>query len=242
MQLGAENMRRLRSSKVVVFGIGGVGGHCAEALARAGIGRLDVVDKDRVCITNINRQIIASMSTIGRYKADVMRERILDINPKAQVGAYRVFYGPDTADKIDLFEYDYILDAMDTITAKLELICRAARAGVPVISCMGAANKLDPTAFEIADIYSTDICPVARVMRRELRRRGIDALKVVYSKEPPITPQMCEEPCCGHRDCPSNGAISVQRRQTPASNSFVPPAVGLIMAGEAIKDLIEYNK
>jgi len=238
MQLGEQSLLRLKSSSVAVFGIGGVGGHCADSLARAGIGRLDVIDKDRICITNINRQIIAAMSTIGRYKSDVMRERILDINPEAHVGAYKLFYGPDTANSIDLSGYDYIVDAMDTVTAKVELILRAERVGVPIISCMGAANKLDPAALIVEDIYSTDMCPVARVMRRELRRRGVKSLKVVYTKEPPIPPTQMEFSCCGHPNCPVSGQTSVQRRQTPASNSFVPPVAGLIMAGEVVRGII----
>ena len=230
MLLGRANMEKLLAARVAVFGLGGVGGHCAEALARSGVGSIDLYDHDRVCLTNLNRQIIATQKTVGRYKADAMRRRILEINPDAKVGAYRVFYGPETAAGVDLSVYDYIADAVDTMTAKLELVCRAAALGVPVVSSMGAANKLDASAFEAADIYQTSVCPMARIMRRELRKRGVAALKVVYSKEPPVKPQEedagCEEAGPGPR-----------RRQTPASNAFVPPVAGLIMAGEIVRDL-----
>lgn len=239
MLLGEANMQKLYASKIAVFGVGGVGGFCVEALARSGIGHIDVFDNDRVCITNINRQIIATHKTVGLYKADVMRERVLEINPTAQVGAYRLFYSPETADTVDLSRYDYIVDAIDTMTAKLELICRANACAVPVISSMGAANKLDASAFMVADIYETSVCPMARVMRRELRKRDIAVLKVVYSKEPAMTPLVQDESGCGDcRACPPdeirNGA---GRRQVPASNAFVPPVAGLIMAGEVVKDL-----
>lgn len=245
MLLGGDNMQKLYSSKVAVFGIGGVGGYCAEALARTGIGSIDLFDDDRVCITNLNRQIIATHSTVGLYKVDVMRERILDINPNAKVGAHRLFYSPETANKVDLSEYNYIVDAVDTMTAKLELICRADACGVPVISSMGAANKMDASAFVVADIYETSVCPMARVMRHELRKRGIAALKVVYSKETAMTPTEEEVSDCGdcrlcpQAACPSGtGRINVRRRQTPASNAFVPPVAGMILAGEVIKDLV----
>ncbi|MCL1820542.1 MAG: tRNA threonylcarbamoyladenosine dehydratase [Oscillospiraceae bacterium] len=213
--LGEENVRRLNAAKVAVFGVGGVGGYCAEALARSGIGAIDLFDKDTVCESNINRQIIATTKTIGMYKVDVMRERILDINPGAEVGAYRLFYLPETADGVDLSVYDYIIDAIDTMTAKLELVCRANALRIPIISSMGAANKLDASMFEVADIYKTEVCPMARIMRKELRKRNIGALKVVYSKEEPAV-----------------------KLQTPASNAFVPPVAGLIMAGEVVKGLV----
>ncbi|MDR1194636.1 MAG: tRNA threonylcarbamoyladenosine dehydratase [Peptococcaceae bacterium] len=238
--LGTENMERLFAGKVAVFGIGGVGGYCAEALARSGVGGIDLFDDDRICLTNLNRQIIATRKTVGRYKVDAMRERILEINPRAEVGAYKLFYVPATADQVDLSRYDYIVDAVDTVSAKLELICRAKALGAPVISAMGAANKLDPTAFEVADIYATSVCPLARVLRRELRKRGVDELKVVYSREPARTPladgaAACREHCV----CPPGTARKCwERRQVPASNAFVPPVAGLILAGEVVKDLI----
>jgi len=188
MLFGREKVEKLKSRRVAVFGIGGVGGHCAEALCRTGIGALDLFDGDTVDVTNINRQLIATHKTVGRDKVDVMRDRLLDINPEASIKARKLFYLPETADEVDLSVYDYIVDAVDTITAKLELICRATALGTPIISSMGAANKVDPTAFEVADIYDTSVCPVARILRSELRKRGVDALKVVYSKEPPKKP------------------------------------------------------
>jgi tRNA A37 threonylcarbamoyladenosine dehydratase len=233
-------MDRLYKARVAVFGIGGVGGYCVEALARTGIGALDLFDDDRICLTNLNRQIMATRKTVGMYKADVMRERILEINPDAEVGAHKLFYGPDTADGVELSAYDYIVDAVDTMTAKLELVCRADALGVPVISCMGAANKLDASAFEVADIHATSVCPMARIMRKELRSRGIKALKVVYSKEPAMTPiEDMSLSCKQHCICPPDTARTcLQRRQVPASNAFVPAVAGLIMAGEVIRDLI----
>lgn len=230
LMFGRENMERLYSKRAAVFGIGGVGGYCAEALARTGIGAIDLYDHDRVDITNINRQIIATSKTVGQYKVDVMRDRILDINPNAKVGAYKIFYLPETADEINLADYDYIVDAVDTITAKLTLICRASACGVPIISSMGAANKLDPAAFGVADIYETSVCPMARVMRGELRKRGVKALKVVYSKETPMAPHADAAIC-------ADNCGAVRKRQIPASNAFVPPVAGLIMAGEVIKDM-----
>ena len=238
MQIGAGGLENLKNSRVAVFGIGGVGGHCAEALARAGVGGIDLYDSDTVCITNINRQTVALMSTVGRYKVDVMKERILDINPQAAVEAHRLFYSPETAGSAELSQYSYIVDAIDTVTAKLELICRARQCGIPIISSMGAANKLDASALTVADIYATSVCPLARVMRRELKKRGIPALKVVYSKEEATTPKDQPIQCCGHPNCcKTDGAVS-PRRQIPSSNSFVPPVAGLIIAGEVIKDLI----
>lgn len=229
MLLGAEGMERLAASRVAVFGIGGVGGHCAEALARSGVGAIDLYDDDRVCLSNLNRQAVALHSTLGRYKVDVMRERVLDINPAARVRAERLFYGPETADGVNLAACDYVVDAIDTVTAKLELICRCAACGTPVISSMGAANKLDPTAFEAADIYATSGCPLARVMRRELRKRGIASLRVVYSREEaraPLADAARPEPDAAH-----------PKRQTPGSVAFVPPVAGLILAGEVIRAL-----
>lgn len=236
MLLGGENMRRLYASKVAVFGVGGVGGYCVEALARTGVGTIDLFDNDRVCLTNLNRQIIATHKTLGLYKVDVMRERILDINPDAEVGAYRLFYGPETAREVDLSKYDYIVDAVDTMTAKLELVCNAHACGVPVISSMGAANKMDASAFEVADIYATSVCPMARIMRRELRKRDIAALKVVYSREQAMSPLGAPE-----EYPPDTDSVNTRRRQVPASNAFVPPVAGMILAGEVIRDLTGIN-
>lgn len=221
--LGKEGMKRLASARIAVFGIGGVGGHAAEALVRSGVGTLDIFDNDEVSITNINRQIIASDETVGRYKVDVMKERALSINPDITVNAHKCFYLPENADEYDLSVYDYIIDAVDTVTAKIELITRADAAGVPIISSMGAGNKLNAQSFEVADIYKTSVCPLARTMRRELKKRGIKKLKVVYSKEEPIAVSAGEE-------TPENG-----RRSVPGSVAFVPAVAGLIAAGEVIK-------
>ena len=229
--LGKEAMERLAAARVAVFGIGGVGGYAVEALARSGVGALDLIDDDRVCLTNLNRQLHATVKTIGRCKVDVAAERIHDINPEARVNVRKIFYLPETAGQFDFSEYDYIVDAIDTVTGKLALVMNAERAGVPIISSMGAGNKLDPAAFEVADIYDTSVCPLAKVMRRELKRRGIKSLKVVYSKEKPLTPAgdmaaVMEE----------EGAV---RRQVPGSAAFVPSVAGLIIAGEVVKDLIK---
>ena len=238
--LGNDGMQKLHNARVAVFGIGGVGGYTVEALARSGVGELDLIDDDRVCLTNINRQIFATRKTVGQYKVDVARERILDINPDAQVHIYKTFYAPDTAAQFDFTRYDYVVDAIDTVTGKLELIQQAQAAGTPIISSMGAGNKMDPTAFEVTDIYKTSVCPLARVMRRELKRRGIRSLKVVYSREPAMTPIedmsiSCRENCI----CPPGTVRKcTQRRQVPGSNAFVPSVAGLIIAGEVIKDLI----
>ncbi len=226
--LGREGMERLARAHVAVFGLGGVGGYAAEALVRSGIGTLDLVDSDRVSLTNLNRQILATHGTLGQYKADAARERALDINPEAAVSARRVFYGPDTAGEFDFSQYDYVVDAIDTVTGKLALIQQALEAGTPIISCMGAGNKLDPAAFRVADIYETSVCPLARVMRKELKHRGVKRLKVVYSQEPPIEPEgaLYQESLAGE-----------VRRQVPGSLAFVPAAAGLILAGEVVKDL-----
>ncbi|SHK04601.1 tRNA threonylcarbamoyladenosine dehydratase [Hespellia stercorisuis] len=223
--IGSENMERLHRARVAVFGIGGVGGYTVEALARTGIGTLDLIDNDDVCLTNLNRQIIATTKTIGRDKVDVARERILDINPNAVVHVHKTFYLPETAGEFDFRAYDYVVDAIDTVTGKLQLAEQAQEAGTPVISSMGAGNKMDPTAFRVADIYQTSVCPLAKVMRRELKKRGIRKLKVVYSQEKPLTP------------IGETGEES-QRRQLPGSNAFVPSVVGLIIAGEVVRDLI----
>ncbi|MCC8048914.1 MAG: tRNA threonylcarbamoyladenosine dehydratase [Oscillospiraceae bacterium] len=239
--LGSAGMERLSRARVAVFGVGGVGGFAAEALARSGVGSIVLIDDDRVCLTNINRQIIATRKTVGRYKTEVMRERILDINPAAEVEERRCFYLPENADEFDFSRYSYVVDAVDTVTAKLEIITRAQVCGVPVISCMGAGNKLDPTRFRVADIYETKICPLARVMRRECRKRGIMALKVVYSTEESIVPQesagtSCRTGCV----CPPGTARScAQRRDIPGSVAFVPSVAGMILAGEVIKDLAQ---
>lgn len=222
--LGAEAMERLKKARVAVFGVGGVGSYVVEALARSGVGSLDLIDRDTVSLTNINRQIIALRSTIGKYKVDVAKERVLDINPEAIVNAYRVFYLPETAGQFDFTEYDYVVDAIDTVTGKLMLAEQADRAGTPLISSMGAGNKLNAAAFEVADIYETSVCPLAKVMRRELKKRGIHKLKVVYSREVPISP------AAGDSGGPSG-------RQVPGSVAFVPSAAGLIIAGEVIQDL-----
>ena len=236
MLLGASGMERLRRARVAVFGIGGVGGYAVEALARSGVGTLDLIDDDRVCLSNLNRQIIAVHSTLGRYKVDAAEQRILDINPDAVVHTYKLFYGPETADRFDLTQFDYIVDAIDTVTGKLALAEQAQRAGTPIISCMGAGNKLDPTAFEVADIYKTSVCPLARIMRKELRKRGIRKLKVVYSREEAMVP--VEEASGDGGDTPGPDRKGTPRRQTPGSNAFVPAAAGLILAGEVIKDLV----
>ncbi len=238
--LGRNGMEALRHARVAVFGIGGVGGYTVEALVRSGVGTLDLIDDDRVCLTNINRQIFATRKTVGQYKVDVAKERILEINPDATVYTYKTFYMPDTADQFDFSQYDYVVDAIDTVTGKLELIMQAQQAGVPIISSMGAGNKLDPTAFEVADIYETSVCPLARVMRRELKKRGVEKLKVVYSKETAMVPiEDMAISCRAHCICPPGTARKcTQRRQVPGSNAFVPPVAGLIIAGEVIKDLV----
>lgn len=249
--LGTAGMEKLRGSHVAVFGIGGVGGYVTEALARSGIGTLTLVDADKVSLTNLNRQIIATHKTIGRSKVEAARERILEINPEAVIYPYEVFYGPQNADRFDFSEYDYVVDAIDTVTGKLELICQAKKAGVPVISSMGAGNKLDPTAFCVADIYETSVCPLARVMRRELKKRGIESLKVVYSKEKPIVPKkkitardeaaLIEAESGGKEERilqeASEKLDEGPAKLVPGSNAFVPSAAGLIIAGEIICDL-----
>lgn len=237
--LGNENMIRLKNARVAIFGIGGVGGYTTEALARSGVGTLDLIDDDRVCLTNINRQIYATRRTVGRYKVDVAEERILEINPEAKVNTYKTFYMPDTAAEFDFSAYDYVVDAIDTVTGKLMLVEQADHAGTPIISSMGAGNKMDPTAFQVADIYETSVCPLARVMRRELKKRGIRSLKVVYSREKPMEPvEDMAISCRSNCICPPGTARKcTQRRQIPGSNAFVPSVAGLIIAGEVIKDL-----
>lgn len=241
--IGKEGMQRLQDARVAIFGIGGVGGYTVEALARSGVGTLDLIDDDKVCLTNINRQIYATRKTVGKYKVDVAKERILEINPEAKVNIYKTFYLPDTAEQFDFSQYDYVVDAIDTVSGKLQLVVQAEQAGVPVISSMGAGNKMDPTAFRVADIYKTSVCPLAKVMRRELKKRGINHLKVVYSQEKPLVPiEDTEISCKTNCIClPGTERTCAQRRQVPGSNAFVPSVVGLIIAGEVVKDLIAVN-
>lgn len=239
MLLGEESMDRLSNAKVAVFGIGGVGGYVVEALVRSGVGSFVLVDDDKVCLTNLNRQLIATRKTVGKYKVEVMKDRILEINPKAEVEMRQCFYLPENADDFDFKNYDYVVDAVDTVTAKLELIMRAKEAGVPVISCMGAGNKLDPTKFQVADIYKTTMCPLAKVMRRELKKRGVKKLKVVYSTEKPVRPlEDMSISCRTNCICPPGAQHKcTDRRDIPGSVAFVPSVAGLIIAGEVIKDL-----
>ena len=241
MLLGKEAMDHLAKSKVAVFGIGGVGTYTVEGLARSGVGSFVLIDDDLICLTNINRQLHATHKTIGKAKVDAMKARVLEINPKAQVETHQRFYLPDCSAELVRADYDYIVDAMDTVTAKIDLIISAKRLGIPVISCMGAGNKLDPTRFEVADIYKTSVCPLAKVMRTELRRRGVDGCKVVFSTEIPIKPAMTDDiSCANHCVCPAGTVRKCTiRRQIPASISFVPSVAGLIIAGEVIKDLVK---
>ncbi len=231
MLLGRAAMEKLACSRVAVFGVGGVGGYVCEALARSGVGALDLIDKDRVALSNLNRQIIATRETVGRAKTDVMRERILSINPEAVVRVYPCFFLPENADSFPFCEYDYVVDAVDTVTAKIELVMRAGEAGVPIISSMGAGNKLDASAFRVADIYETKVCPLARVMRRELKKRNVEHLKVVYSEEEPITPAGDDAADGQEGRRPETG------KRIPGSAAFVPSVAGLILAGEVVRDL-----
>lgn len=229
---GKEAMQKLADSRVAIFGIGGVGGFTAEALARSGVGTLDLIDNDRVCMSNLNRQIIATRKTVGMLKTEAAKERLLDISPDMTINTYSTFYMPETAGQFDFTQYDYIVDAIDTVTGKIELVMNADRCGTPIISSMGAGNKVDPTRFEVADIYSTSVCPLARVMRYELKKRGIKRLKVVYSKEKPITPLNAENVCS---DAAAPG------KKIPGSTAFVPSVAGLIIAGEIIKDITGFR-
>ena len=224
MLIGEDALELLAKCRVAVFGVGGVGGYVVEALARSGVGEIDLIDNDKVNLTNINRQIIATHDSLDEYKVDSAKERILKINPEAKVRVYKTFYLPENSSQFDFSLYDYIVDAVDTVTAKIEIIVNAKKAGVSVISCMGTGNKLDPTRFEVSDIYKTSVCPLAKVMRREMKKRNIDSLKVVYSKEEPIKPSIADESL---------------KKQTPSSIAFVPSVAGLIIAGEVIKDLIK---
>ncbi len=237
--LGEDAIRRMSSARVAVFGIGGVGGYVCEALVRSGVGAFDLIDDDKVCLTNLNRQIIATRKTIGKYKVDVMKERMLEINPDADIRVHKCFFLPENEDEFDFSEYDYVVDAVDTVTAKLSLIMKAKSAGVPVISSMGAGNKLDPGRFKIADIYETSVCPLARVMRRELKKRNIKDLKVVYSDEPAVTPiEDMSISCRANCVCPPGAAHKcTERRAIPGSTAYVPAVAGLMLAGEIVKDL-----
>lgn len=238
--LGKDAMDKLSGAKVAVFGIGGVGGYVCEALVRSGVGAFDLIDDDKVCLTNLNRQIIATRKTVGKYKAEVMKERILEINPDAKVTIHKCFFLPENADEFPFEEYDYIVDAVDTVTAKIELVMKAKELDIPIISSMGAGNKLDASQFRVADIYKTKVCPLAKVMRRELKKRGVKKLKVVYSEEKPIKPLedmaiSCKTNCI----CPPGAEHKcTDRRAIPGSVAFVPSVAGLIIAGEVVKDLI----
>ena len=231
MLLGSEALTRLQSARVAVFGLGGVGGYVVEALARSGVGSLDLIDSDTVSVSNLNRQILATHSTVGMLKVDAARNRVLDINPACNVKTWPVFYTPDTADSFDFTQYDYIVDAIDTVTGKLALVERAKAAGTPIVCCMGTGNKLDASAFQVADISKTTMCPLARVMRKELTKRGIRHLKVVYSQEEALTPTGWEEE-----------AAALGKRQIPGSVAFVPGAAGLLLAGEVVRDLAGFSR
>ena len=244
--LGTEALEKLKKSKVIVFGIGGVGGYVVESLVRSGVGQIDVVDNDVVCLSNLNRQLIATRDTVGREKVDIMVERIHSINPDCRVHGFHCFFLPENKEQFDFSTYDYVVDAVDTVTAKLSLIEAAKEAGVPIISAMGAGNKVNPSGFMVADIYETKVCPLAKVMRRECKKRGIESLKVVYSQEMPIKPKLNQAVSASADE---NASLSTkpenkteikspQKRSTPGSVSFVPPVVGLIMGGEVVKDLI----
>ena len=223
--VGTEGVDKLKNARVAVFGIGGVGGYVVEALARSGVGTLDLIDNDKVCLSNLNRQIIATHSTLGEYKVEAAKKRVLDINPAAVVNTYKTFFLPETAQEFNFFAYDYVVDAIDTVTGKIQLVMEAKRTDTPIISSMGAGNKMDPSAFRVADLSQTKVCPLAKVMRRELRKRGVDSLKTLYSREEPIKPE--------------TGTEETTRRALPGSTSFVPPAAGLIIASEVVKDIVQ---
>ena len=236
---GKEAMEKLADSRVAVFGIGGVGGYTVEALVRSGVGAIDLIDDDKVCLTNLNRQIIATRKTVGQYKTDVMKERMLEINPKVDVRVHKCFFLPENAEEFPFEEYDYIVDAVDTVTAKISLVMKAQEMNIPIISSMGAGNKLDASKFQVADIYKTKVCPLAKVMRRELKKRGVKKLKVVYSEEQPTRPiEDMSISCRTHCICPPGAKHKcTERRDIPGSVAFVPSVVGLIIAGEVVKDL-----
>lgn len=242
--LGKDSMEKLKNSRVAVFGIGGVGGYVCEALVRSGVGAFDLIDDDKVCLTNLNRQIIATRKTVGKYKTEVMRDRILEINPQADVRLHQCFFLPENSDEFPFEEYDYVVDAVDTVTAKIELVMKAQAMNVPIISRMGAGNKLDGSMFRVADIYKTKVCPLAKVMRRELKKRGVKKLKVVYSEEMPTRPiEDMAISCRSNCICPPGAAHKcTERRDIPGSVAFVPSVAGLIIAGEVVKDLCRINK
>lgn len=237
--LGEEAMNKLKNSRVAVFGVGGVGGYVCEALVRSGVGQFDLIDDDKVCLTNINRQIIATRKTVGQYKTEVMKNRMLEINPDVIVNMHKCFFLPENANEFPFEEYDYVVDAVDTVTAKIELVMKCQEKGVPIISSMGAGNKLDASAFRVADIYKTKMCPLAKVMRHELKKRGVKKLKVVYSEEKPIRPlEDMSISCRTNCICPPGAQHKcTERRDIPGSVAFVPSVAGLIIAGEVIKDL-----
>lgn len=237
--LGEDGIKKLQDSRVIVFGIGGVGGYVVEGLVRAGLGAVDLVDDDKVCLTNVNRQLVATRRTVGKYKVDVTKERILDINPHVKVTLHKCFYLPETADQFDFSQYDYVVDCVDTVTAKVEIIMQAKKAGVPVISCMGAGNKLDPSKLQVADIYKTTMDPLAKVMRHEMRKRRVKKLKVVFSTEKPTRPlEDMSISCRTNCICPPGTARKcTDRRDIPGSSPFVPPAAGLLIASEICRDL-----
>lgn len=238
---GKEVLQKLSNKKIAVFGVGGVGGYVIEALARAGVGQLDIIDDDKICLTNINRQIYALYNTIGQYKVDVAKERVSQINKKCIVNAIKIFYSPETSSQFEFTQYDYVVDAIDSVTGKIELVVQAQQAGTKIISAMGAGNKINPLLFEVTDIYKTSVCPLAKVMRKELKKRNIEQLKVVYSQEKPAVPieddsNSCKNNCV----CPPGTARKcTHKRQVPASNSFIPPIVGLIIAGEIINEIAD---
>jgi len=238
--LGEDGMEKLKNSRVAIFGIGGVGGYVCEALVRSGVGHFDLIDDDKVCLTNLNRQIIATRKTVGKYKTDVMKERMMEINPDVMVETHKCFFLPENADDFPFEEYDYVVDAVDTVTAKIELVMKCQEKNVPIISSMGAGNKLDASAFKVADIYKTKVCPLAKVMRRELNKRGVKKLKVVYSEEKPIKPlEDMSISCRSNCICPPGAERKcTDRRAIPGSVAYVPSVVGLIIAGEVIKDLL----
>lgn len=239
--IGKESIEKLKNARVAVFGLGGVGGYAVEALVRSGVGKFDLIDDDKICITNLNRQLLATHKTIGKYKVDIAEERIHDINPEAEVIKHQTFYTPQTADSFDFSKYDYVVDAIDTVVGKISLVEKCKEYNVPIICAMGAGNKMDPTKFEVADISKTSVCPLAKVMRQELRKRKIKKVKVVYSKELPIKPNtQTSNTCRSHCVCPP-GTIRkcTVKHQIPGSNAFVPSVAGLIIAGEVIKDIIK---
>ena len=237
--LGKEAMEKLKNSRVAVFGVGGVGGYVCEALVRSGVGAFDLIDDDKVCLTNLNRQIIATRNTVGKYKTEVMKSRILEINPETEVNIHNCFFLPENAEEFPFEEYDYVVDAVDTVTAKIALVMKCKEMDVPIISSMGAGNKLDASAFRVTDIYKTKVCPLAKVMRRELKKRGVKKLKVVYSEEEPIRPMEDTSDNCSTETVCQDGVEykAAKRRSTPGSVAFVPSVAGLIIAGEVIKDL-----